>query len=44
VEERLRKHFAGEPDDRAYTYRVSRDLAERVYREYWAKRGGEGKG
>lgn len=44
VEERLRKHFAGEPDDRAYTYRVSPDLAERLYREYWAKHGEGEKG
>lgn len=41
VEERLRKHFAGERDDRADTYRVRPELGERLYREYWAKHGGE---
>lgn len=38
VEERLRKHFAGEPDEYA-DQKFPRALVERLYREYWAKHG-----
>lgn len=37
VEERLRRHFNGEPD--YLVDRVPRALAERLFREYWATHG-----
>lgn len=37
VEERLRKHYAGERDEFAERDKVPRELAERLYREYWAR-------
>jgi len=44
VEERLRLHFAGQPYPWSERVKVPRELAERLYREYWAKHGGAPKG
>lgn len=41
VEERLRNHFAGRPDPGTESLKVPRELAERLYREYWARQGKE---
>lgn len=41
IEERLRKHFAGERDDHIERSKVPRELAERLYREYWSRQGKE---
>jgi hypothetical protein len=41
VEERLRSHFAGRPDLGTERMKVPRELAERLYREYWARQGKE---
>lgn len=41
VEERLRNHFAGRPDPTTESSKVPRKLAERLYREYWARQGKE---
>lgn len=43
VEERLRLHFIGRPYPWSERQKVPLELAERLYREYWAKHGGEGK-
>lgn len=41
IEERLRNHFAGRPDPATESSKVPRELAERLYREYWARQGKE---
>ncbi|MBL8704909.1 MAG: hypothetical protein JNM30_08710 [Rhodospirillales bacterium] len=41
VEERLRLHFIGRPYPWSERQKVPLELAERLYREYWAKHGGE---
>lgn len=43
VEERLRLHFIGRPYPYSERQKVPLELAERLYREYWAKHGGEKK-
>jgi hypothetical protein len=42
IEERLRNHFADRPDPATESAKVPRELAERLYREYWARQGKEG--
>ena len=41
IEDRLRKHFAGERDDHIERSKVPRELAERLCREYWARQAEE---
>lgn len=41
VEDRLRLHFIGRPYPWSERQKVPLELAERMYREYWAKHGGE---
>ncbi len=43
VEERLRLHFIGRPYPYSERSKVPLELAARLYREYWAKHGGDGK-
>lgn len=37
IEERLRNHIAGRPDLGTERSKVPRELADRLYREYWAR-------